>query len=301
MLNFKYGYLCAISITAAAMLVIFFLLQQSEPPKILLHTASLTQLLILDSSAFRSPSSRARNASQQLKELPEDTDYMYMIQDFEGVTDITLPFPLTTLPTKVVLQQKWVRDIQKMLSEISPESPPVHIIAGNYEYRAVLLNWLISAKVRVNPPLTNIIVVSIDSPLCQLLNKRNITCLFVHWKDYLVEELKWSFAAILVLRLTVIRLLNYWGYDAANIDTDALILRNPEYLYQELNDSDMLASRSQAPPELYNKWGVTMCGGAFMVRSTPNSGAHLRELLCHLCIIISCTDYSLVYNKSFRL
>ena len=117
MFNFKCGYLYAISIIAAAMLVIFFILKQSEPPKTLLHSTGLSSI--------------ARKANLQLKEVPEDIDYMYMIQDFEGVTDITLPFPLTTLPTEVVLQQQWVEDLQKMLSEISPESPPVHIVAGS--------------------------------------------------------------------------------------------------------------------------------------------------------------------------
>ena len=186
---------------------------------------------------------------------------------------LTLPFPKTTLSVKKILQQQWVGDLKEILAEISPGSPPVHIIAGNYEYREVLLNWLISAKVRVNPPLRNIIVLSIDSPLCDLLNKRNITCVYAHWKEYLVKELPSPFAAILVLRITVIRLLNYWGYDAANIDTDALILKNPEPLYQKFNESDLLASRSRAPPALARKWGVTICAGVFMVRSTQNSGA----------------------------
>ena len=109
------------------------------------------------------------------------------------------------------------------------------------------MSWLITAKVRAIPPLTNIIVVSIDSLLCQLLNKRNVTFLTVNWKDYLTSNLGPAFGLILVLRLTVIRLLNYWGYDAANLDTDALILKNPESLYQECSDSDMVAGRGTYP------------------------------------------------------
>ena len=183
-----------------------------------------------------------------------------------------LPFPKTTLPARILLWQQWVSDLQKILSAVSPESPPVHIIAGNYKYREVMLNWLITAKIRVSPPLTNIIVVSIDSPLCQLLNKRDITCLYVHWKDYLTYNLGEPFRLILVLRLTVIRLLNYWGYDAANIDTDALILKNPESLYQEFIDSDMVAGHGTYPFSLGKEWGGTICGGTFMIRSTHNSG-----------------------------
>ena len=189
-----------------------------------------------------------------------------------GGVALTLPFPKTTLSGNILLQQQWVSDLQKILSDISPESPPVHIVAGNYEYREVLLNWLISAKIQVNPPLTNIIVVSIDNPLCQLLNKRNITCLAVNWKNYLTHNLGPAFRLILVLRLTVIRLLNYWGYDAANLDTDALILKNPEPLYQEFVDSDMVAGHGTYPFSLGKEWGSTICGGTFMIRSTHNSG-----------------------------
>ena len=194
------------------------------------------------------------------------------IEQYKKEEPLNLPFPRTTLSAKKLLQQQWVSDLQKILSEISPESPPVHIIVGNYEYREVMLNWLITAKIRINPPLTNIIVVSIDSPLCQLLNKRDITCLYVHWKDYLTYNLGEPFRLILVLRLTVIRLLNYWGYDAANLDTDALLLKNPESLYREFIDNDLVSGRGKYPFDLGRKWGATICGGVFMTRSTPNTG-----------------------------
>ena len=195
----------------------------------------------------------------------------------ESMPDLTLPFPVTLLSTEL-LQQQWVRDLKKILTEVSPESPPVHFIAGNYEYREVLLNWLISAKVRINPPLTNIIVLSIDSPVCDLLNKRNITCVYAHWKEYLIKKLTSPFAAILVLRYTAIRLLNYWGYDAANIDADAHILKNPEPLYEEFSDSDLVAGYGTWPSDLDSKWGETICGGSVMIRSTPNSGILILNL-----------------------
>ena len=271
MFNLKTWYVYAAILTTAVIVVVIMLsVRQSESPRTFSQATSLSQFLFPESSA---PWIRTRKANPPPDLLQEvEVDYMYTTDDIEGEAELTLPFPLTTLPTKVILQQQWVRDLQKILSVISPESPPVHIIAGNYKYREVLLNWLISAKVRVDPPVENIIVLSIDSPLCDLLNKKNITCVYAHWTEYLVKELTSPFAAILVLRLTIIRLLNYWGYDAANIDTDALILKNPEPLYQEFNESDMLASRSHGPPTLDVKWGVTICAGAFLIRSTPNSG-----------------------------
>ena len=185
---------------------------------------------------------------------------------------LTLPFPSSTIPAVKLLQQQWVDHLRHILSEIPLDSPPIHIVASNYAYRELLLNWLIMAKVKLAPPLSNIIVVSIDKALCDLLNKRDIRCLFVDRKVYIKENLRQSFRLILILRLTVIRLLNYWGYDAANIDADAVILKNPEPLYEEYKESDMVAGRGTYPSTLGRVWGATICGGTFMIRSTPNTG-----------------------------
>ena len=188
---------------------------------------------------------------------------------------LTLPFPSNTFSAMKLLQQQWVDDLRHILSEIPLESPPVHIVAGNYAYRELVLNWLITAKIKVTPPLSNIIVLSIDKALCNLLNKSNIKCLFVDRKAYLTEKIRQDFRSILILRLTVIRLLNYWGYDAANIDADAIMLKNPEPLYERYKESDMVAGRGTYPSPLGREWGATICGGTFMIRSTPNTGSYI--------------------------
>ena len=192
---------------------------------------------------------------------------------------LTLPFPSNTIPVVKLLRQQWVDDLWHILSEIPLESPPIHVIAGNYAYRELLLNWLISAKVKVTPPLSNVIVLSIDKTLCDLLSKRNIRCLFVDRKAYLKGDIRQSFRLILILRLTVIRLLNYWGYDAANIDADAIILKNPEPLYEEYKESDMVAGRGTYPFPLGRVWGATICGGTVMIRSTPNTGMAKPQII----------------------
>ena len=190
---------------------------------------------------------------------------------------ITLPYPGAMLPTKQLLQQHWVDNLRQILSEIPLESSsPLHSIVCNYKYREVLLNWLIVAKVRANPPVTNVIILSLDQALCDLLSKRDIPCLHISPKYVIRGKLlvKLSpFHQVNVMRLTVIRFLNYWGYDVANYDADALILKNPKLLYQEFKDSDMVASRGRYPFELGSMWGdATICTGMFMLRSTKNTG-----------------------------
>lgn len=187
---------------------------------------------------------------------------------------LMLPFPSSTIPATKLLQQQWVSDLRYILSEIPLESPPIHIVTGNYAYRELLLNWLIVAKIKVTPPLSHIIILSIDKALCELLSKRNIRCLFVERKACLKANVRQDFRSILILRLTVIRILNYWGYDAANIDADAIILKNPEPLYEQYKKSDMVAGRGTYPSPLGREWGATICGGTFMIRSTPNTGSY---------------------------
>ena len=191
---------------------------------------------------------------------------------------LTLPFPQTKLSATMLLRQEWVENLRQIVSEISPNSPPVYLIVANYKYREVVLNWLITATIRVSPPITNIIILAIDTELCGLLNERKIRCIYVDSKSVINPAVniappqKKTFRLILTLRLTAVRLLNYWGYDAANIDTDAIILKNPETLYQEFKNSDLLAGRGTYPFEVGNKWNATICGGTFMIRSNANSG-----------------------------
>ena len=137
----------------------------------------------------------------------ESDDTKELNESSKPGVSLTLPFPLNTLPAEELLQQQWVSKLQQVLSEIPIESPPVHIVAGNYDYRELLLNWLVVAKTKVTPPLSNIIVISIDEALCDLLNKRTIRCIFVDWRTYLKDNINLPFRSILILRLTVIELL----------------------------------------------------------------------------------------------
>ena len=77
---------------------------------------------------------------------------------------------------------------------------------------------------------------------------------------------------VMVMRLTVMRLLNHWGYDAANYDTDALILKNPEQLfYDDLESSDLIGSRGYSSV-VKDVLGLALCAGVFMIKSTLGAG-----------------------------
>lgn len=193
---------------------------------------------------------------------------------------LVLPFPSATLPVNELLQHKWAKDLQQILLNFPQKSAPVFTVTCNYNYRDVLLNWLIAAKTQIDPPLNHVIVFSLDKDLWELLTSRGILCVFVNPKSFIKRRLLLEgvevFYQILVLRITAIRLINYWGYDAANVDTDAVVLRNPEALFSSFKykDSDMIASSGKFPFNLKSKWGVTLCGGFFLIKSSTASGKH---------------------------
>ena len=69
------------------------------------------------------------------------------------------------------------------------------------------------------------------------------------------------------------RFINHWGFDAANYDTDAIVLRNPEPLYYEqYRDSDFIGSYGHFPPDIKQEWGIAVCTGAVMIRSSICTG-----------------------------
>ena len=198
--------------------------------------------------------------------------------DISTPDSLSLPFPSVTLPTKTLLRQKWVKDLQQTLLnfESAPSAAPIFTITCNYEYRDIFLNWLIAVKIRIDHPLARVIIFSLDRELWAFLKHHNISSILVEPKSFILKAkvLSQPFYQILIIRITALRLLNYWGYDAVNIDSDAIVLKNPEPLFSDYKDSDIVASNGRFPYNLGNKWGATICGGMFLIRSSTGTGNH---------------------------
>ena len=77
------------------------------------------------------------------------------------------------------------------------------------------------------------------------------------------------------------RILNHWGYDVANYDSDALILKNPEPRYNELRDCHLIGSVGHFPQKMNKEWGTAICIGVVMIRASPVTGKSLTGLLRH--------------------
>lgn len=191
---------------------------------------------------------------------------------------LTLPVPSATLPPKELLQQQWINELQQILLKMPQGLVPISVISADYKFREVLINWLIAAMTQAHPPLTHVIVFCLDQPLCELLKRRSINCIFVAPKDFLTQKAighltkHVAFSEVMVLRLTAMRLMNHWGYDTANYDTDAIVLKSPESLYLRHSDSHLIGSYGHFPGELSRIWGTTVCCGHLMIKSSPQTG-----------------------------
>ena len=195
--------------------------------------------------------------------------------------DFNLPVPFATLPLGQLLQVQWMKELRHYLNAVTPDSGPVTIVSSDYSYREILLNWLISALVQVDRPLSNVLVLSLDSSLHALLQGKGFACIHVPPEQLLrsvvINRLALTghvaFTQVHILRLTVMRLVNHWGFDVANYDTDAIILKNPEPLYyKQYQDSDFIGSYGHSPADIKQEWGIAICIGAMMTRSSNNTG-----------------------------
>ena len=198
---------------------------------------------------------------------------------FEIRQSFSLPVPFATLPLDQILHTEWLQALKDFLHTLKPDSGPVTIVSSDYKYSEVLLNWLISALIRVDRPLSNVLVLSLDSSLHALLQRRGFASIHVPPESLvrpaLIAKLKYhvAFTQVHILRLTVMRFINHWGFDAANYDTDAIIMKNPEPLYyHQYKTSDFIGSYGHFPQEMQREWGIAVCIGVVMIKSSKQTG-----------------------------
>ena len=187
-------------------------------------------------------------------------------------TNFHMPCPKVYKPVKEIVVASWMKPLLQILSSF--EGNQVTLVIANNAYRDVLLNWLISAQLVSKPPLENIIVVSLDHDLYSLLHSRDIPSIQAPFSTVLNTKHRFRrfFELIMMMRLGFMRLINRLGYDCAMYDIDAIILKNPQPLYDKWADVDIIGSRGQLPRELWRRWGVTICIGAVFIRSNSRTG-----------------------------
>ena len=180
---------------------------------------------------------------------------------------------------ETIQKEPWFKELTTFLLNSVPNSPIV-LVASDSDFQDALLNWLISALLRQTEPVTNILVLTYRPSLCVFINSKQIVnCISIVPYSLTSEDVYTSkryngMYRLLVIRVFVMRLLTYWGYNVANFDTDAILLKNPIPVLQspEFSNSDVIGTfGGSLPGALHNKWGVVLCMGAIFLRSTSHT------------------------------
>lgn len=262
--------------------------------------------LTIDANSTSSPLASVQRGTQKLRVfyLPKDTadsihdqsNVVTMKQanayrvlpsrqynhSFETHHPFSLPQPAATMSVQELLGTVWMKELKQFLTRVPKSHKPIALITSDYTLRGVLLNWLIAAVTVVRPPVSNILVLSLDKSLYELLNIREIPCIHIAPTSFLkpttILEKHVAFSQAMIIRLTVMRFLNHWGFNVVNYDTDAVIMRNPYLIYQRYSEADIIGSYGLFPTWIRQIWGLTLCMGVIVIRSSPQTGELARLL-----------------------
>ena len=191
------------------------------------------------------------------------------LEDFPETDSI--PFRGYIKSREELRRVEWMSQLYDYLQTLSrTESPHVSIVFGDYDHRMIVLNWIVAATVKLEFPLENVVVLSLDRKLCDFLTSCNYTgwlratCIAAPTQSVLALSSRCGheWVTAMMIRQIAIRLINYWGYDIASYDSDAVSLRNPKELYDMHPHAHLLSSASTWPHDLGQRWGFTcMCWG----------------------------------------
>ena len=195
---------------------------------------------------------------------------------------VDMPFFGYVKSTGAVESSGWVTDLRHYLQTLDRgKSPHVNIVFGDYEHRLLVLNWLTAALVNLTPPLHNALVLSLDNHLCSFLTSRDLPlkCITVATDSLLSLKVRgrrkkkeghWKLG--LMVRLPVIRLISHWGFDLASYDSDAVLVQNPQQLYEDRPGVHVFSSAGTFPLTMSEHWGFTLCAGTLVLRASPEVG-----------------------------
>jgi len=205
-----------------------------------IHSLSKTPFYVADEEEISSlPKSRPYIADKEKMDEHEDkdkTEFLPKTLPFAADEEEKIPSLSKTLPYAKELKNihdiqraKWTSHLYQFLQSLNKSiSPQVNMVFGDSDHMELVLNWIIAALVRLDPPLHNIMVLSLDQSLCDLLASKKVpvACIAVPPESILASPGPKSWAQGVASRFLVLRIINFWGYDVASYDSDAVLLRN---------------------------------------------------------------------------
>ena len=193
--------------------------------------------------------------------------------EFHTNHSLQLPYPRTTRPLDEILGARWVPDLWRYLTSL--ESRHVSLCLADSRYTEGVINWLVSALVAIEPPIENVVIISLDTELHHLLHQHSINSVFIDPHTIIQNSAKLltNYSHIWITRMVLFRLLNHWDYTVTTYDSDAILVKNPQALFAELDNSDLVGSEGVYPFDLHREWkSPTLCMGVAIFRASKKIG-----------------------------
>ena len=189
--------------------------------------------------------------------------------------DFSFPQPRVIKNLEHIKKSSWMKNIQHYLRSLRQDTKQIYLLTSNYKYLDVLLNWLISAVVRSNVTIENILTISMDYSTHSTLQAKGFPSVLVTPSGIFTPNFNFSapFERVMMLRLSLMRIISHFGFNVAMIDTDAIMLRNPEPLFDAQEGMDIVGSMGTIPKDLMDEWPMTICIGVVLIRSSEKTGS----------------------------
>ena len=194
---------------------------------------------------------------------------------FSTSPSMRLPYRDVARPLEEILDAEWVPQLWRYLANLKTSRRHVTLCVADSRYKESVVNWLVSALVIVQPPLDNVLVISLDEELTNFLQGRELNSVFVDPHSILRRNihLPTNYSHVWATRFVLFRLINHWGFSVTTFDSDALLSRNPQSLFDERRDSDIVASPGTYPFDLHRAWNSsTLCMGMVLFRASEKMG-----------------------------
>ena len=213
---------------------------------------------------------------------PESVDVMpENSQPITPESEVLFPYPNLTRPPHEILNSPWATEMRRKLKAAKVGKQLTYVTVTT-AYFPVLLNWLVYAKLNAMPLLENLLVISTDKRPDEILSRKGILSQYVPINDIIYSkndlDLKKLYSAKMIIRMTVLRLLNYWEYDVVLVDIDAILINNIQSIIDYFHDSDIIESsvnfRHCVPRAAYRAWNFCLCMGFMVMRSNYRTGMY---------------------------
>ena len=216
--------------------------------------------------------------------------YQAWVKNFTS-SSMGFPSPDIVVTPEAILETQWAPELWRHLSEL--DTKYVSLCIGNSAYKESIVNWLIAALVITQPPLENVLVISLDTKLHEFLQEHDINSVYVDPLTIVRSNIKLGKRKLTdfwLTRLVLFRLINHWGYTVATYDSDAIPVKNPQTLFAKFEDSDLVGSRGNTPLHLSEKWkSATMCMGMTLLKSSKATG--MTAFIITVCFKCCCIFY----------